>query len=73
MAGRNGGAYSGPSRAPAFSRAIGRQAERTGNGSARLFSAGASRLCIAKQNNRASPSSASLRPFGCRSVPLAVR
>ncbi|HXZ16140.1 MAG TPA: hypothetical protein VEH77_09265, partial [Roseiarcus sp.] len=37
---------------------MGRQAARTSNGYARLFSAGPSGLCSAKQNSRAPPSSA---------------
>src|SRR3546814_19612687 len=58
-------------RDPAFERAIGRQTARSSNSCARFFSAGPSGLCIAKQNNRASPSSASLRP--CAALRVQVR
>lgn len=53
--------------------AIGRQPGRIGNGCIRFFSGGRARprLCIAKQKNLISPSSAALRPFRCRSVPPA--
>jgi len=50
-----------------------RQTAYPGNGCSRFFSAGGrARLCIAKQKNRPSPSSASLRPLAslCRAGPV---
>jgi hypothetical protein len=56
------GREAGEVRALAFQRAIEQQTARPDNGGARQFSAGPAGLCIAKQNSRASPSSATLRP-----------